>query len=323
MRFTIATCLLVAVAGWGAGAEPAAAKKDHPEGTVSVIRDGRIAESSALALSVMHDDLVYTVNDRGNRPMIFAIRLSTGEVVGTTDVSSLSVEDTESLAVDAAGTLWLGDLGDNDHNRDDVSIISFPEPGPGDHHLSSAERYPVSLPDGAVDIEGMLIQPQTDRVRLVTKNRNGLGTIYDLPPLVAGVTAEAEDTGVDAPEAVTDATYTSDGRWALLRTNDDVWVYDAKTWKPVRRLEGPDLAQGESITVEPGDRSVLLGSEGKNSPIVRLRLPKNPGADGPITLVDESGAKVEPLPAIAVLLAGLFVAAVVLIRRSRVSRGRI
>jgi hypothetical protein len=322
VRYTIPTFILLALAGWGLGTEPAAAKKDHPDGTVSVIRDGRIAESSALALSVKYDDLVYTVNDRGNRPMIFAVQLSTGEVVGTTDVSSLSVEDTESLAVDAGGTLWLGDLGDNDHNRDDVSIISFPEPGPGDHHLSSAERYPVSLPDGPVDIEGMLIQPQTDRVRLVTKNRNGLGTIYDLPPLAAGATAEAKDAGVDAPEAVTDATYTSDGRWALLRTNDDVWVYDTKTWKPVRRLEGPDLAQGESIAVEPGDRSVLLGSEGKNSPIVRMPLPKHLGADGPITLVDESATKIEPVPAIGVLLAGLLVAAVVVIRRNRVRGGR-
>ena len=314
------TFLLVAVVGWGAGAGPAAAKKDRPDGTVSVIADGRVTESSALALSVKHDDLVYTVNDRGNRPIVFSIRPSTGEVVGTTDISSLSVEDTESLAVDAAGTLWLGDLGDNDHNRDDVSIISFPEPGPGDHQVTSAERYPVALPDGAVDIEGMLIQPQTDRVRLVTKNRNGLGTIYDLPPLVAGDTAEAKDTGVEAPEAVTDATYTSDGRWALLRTNDDVWVYDAKTWKPVRRLEGPDLPQGESVTVEPGDRSILLGSEGKNSPIVRMSFPKNPGADGPIEVTDESGARVEPAPAIGVLLVGALVAVVVLVRRNRAHR---
>ena len=91
MRFTIATLLLVAGVGL-AGAEPAVAKKDQPDGTVSVIRDGRITESSALARSVKHDDLVYTVNDRGNRPMVFAIRLSTGEVVGSTDISSLSVE---------------------------------------------------------------------------------------------------------------------------------------------------------------------------------------------------------------------------------------
>ena len=104
MRFSIATLLLVTGVGLATGAEPAVAKKDRPDGTVSVIRDGRITESSALALSVTHDDLVYTVNDRGNRPMIFAIRLSTGDVVGATDISSLSVEDTESRAVDSAGT---------------------------------------------------------------------------------------------------------------------------------------------------------------------------------------------------------------------------
>ena len=48
---------------------------------------------------------------------------------------SLDVEDTESIAVDAEGTLWLGDLGDNDRQRDDVAIIAFPEPGPGDSSI--------------------------------------------------------------------------------------------------------------------------------------------------------------------------------------------
>lgn len=311
---------LLALAGTLALIEPAIAKKDQVAGTVSQISDDRIREASGLALSALHDDLVYTINDSGNRPTIFAIQLTTGAVVGTTDISSLEVEDTESLAVTADGTLWLGDLGDNAHRRDDISIISFPEPGPGEGDVTSADRYPVALPDGAVDIEGMLVQPESHRVRLVTKNRQGLGSIYELPPLTPGVTARATDTGIDAPVAVTDATYTHDGRWALLRTNDEVWIYETRNWEPVRRLDGPDLAQGESITVERGDRSVLLGSEGKNSPIVRMAIPDRLDADKPIALNGRSGGRLEVLPAVGVLLAGALVAGIVIVRRSRVRR---
>ena len=45
-------------------APPAAAKK-NPDETISEIQDKRIAESSGLALSMKHDDLVYTMNDEG------------------------------------------------------------------------------------------------------------------------------------------------------------------------------------------------------------------------------------------------------------------
>lgn len=318
------TVLLIVVLIGGslaAAIEPAAAKGE-PDRTVSEIKDPRITESSALAVSVKHDDLVYTVNDQGNHPVLFAIQLSTGDVVGETDLSSLSVQDTESLAVDADGTLWLGDLGDNDTNRDDVSILSFPEPGPGDHEPESVERYPVDFPHGPVDVEGMLVQPATHRVRLAAKTRHGLGTIYALPPLSPGVTAHAVDTGIAAPRAVSDATYTHDGAWALLRTNDDIWVYDTTTWQPVQKIKGPDLVQGESIAVEAGDTSFLVGTEGENSPIVRLPLPDLSGTPGPIELDDGTpGMKFEPVPTIGVLVVGLVLAAVLLVRRYRPFRG--
>jgi hypothetical protein len=260
---------------------PAAANKKGPDGTISEIHDDRITESSGLALSSKHGDLVYTINDRGTHPMVYAIRPSSGDVVGVTDLTSFDVEDTESIAVDARGILWLGDLGDNDERRDDVSIIAFPEPGPGTHHLTTADRYRVTFPDGPVDVEGMLVHPSSDQVFLVSKNQDGPGTIYRLPTLRSGSTVEAEDLSVDAPRAVTDAAFTHAGNRALLRTNKDVWIYDPTTWEPISEIETPKLEQGESITVERGDREMLLGSEGENSPLVRLPLPDQPSHTPP------------------------------------------
>lgn len=265
--------------------EPAAAKKDKkadkiPPGTVSQIRDERIKESSGLALSVKHDDLVYTVNDRGTSPLIYAVALSTGEVVGTADVSGLKVEDTESIAVDAKGTMWLGDLGDNDHVRENVAIFSFPEPGPGSKTVTKANRYPVKFPGGPVDVEGMLVHPTTSRVHLVSKIRDGGGTVFELPELKPGTAATATDLQIQAPVAVTDAAYTNGGDKALLRTNDDLWVYDPTTWKPLVKQDTPKLKQGESVAAERTGRTVLIGSEGKNSPIVRFAIPNQTSAVG-------------------------------------------
>jgi hypothetical protein len=305
MRLIAATLLAVLLV-----AEPAAAKKndDMPPGTVSRIQDERIKESSGLAASSRHSDLAYTVNDRGNDPALYAVQISTGQVVGVTDISNLGFEDTESIAVDDEGTVWIGDLGDNDHQRDNISIVSFPEPGPGNHELASAEQYRVKLPDGPFDVEGMLVHPRDGRVFLVSKNREGLGKIYRLPELTPGATATAEDLDVAAPQMVTDATFTHDGRRALLRTEDDVWVYDTTSWQPVTRVETPKLQQGESITVELGDQTMLLGSEGKNSPLIRLPLPDREAGSGPIPLEESSSHGPDTsLATIGIAVAGVMV----------------
>lgn len=277
-------------------AEPASAKKADriPNETISQIKDARIKESSGLATSVKHDDLVYTINDRGSDAAIYAVRPSNGEVVGVTDVSALKVEDTESIAVDAKGVLWLGDLGDNDHVRQNVSIISFPEPGPSDHTITSADRYKVSFPDGPVDVEGMLVHPDTSRIHLVSKIRDGSGTVFELPELSPGATAKARDLQVQAPTAVTDATYTSGGTHALLRTNDEIWVYDPATWELKVQQETPKVRQGESIAVERDNRTVLIGSEGKNSPIVRIPVPTEQAGSASTPGANPAAAKNSP-----------------------------
>lgn len=297
-------------------AAPASAKKDKdPDGMISEIRDDRIQESSGLALSTQHDDLVYTMNDEGGSGAnIYAVQVSTGNVVGATDISSLPIEDPESIAVDANGTLWLGDLGDNDHVRDDTAIYAFPEPGPGNGKASGVKRYAVRLPGGSVDAEGLLVHPSNGQVFVVTKDQGG-GRIYELTNLKSGATAQAREVG-EAPELVTDATFTNSGQWALLRTEKELYLYDPTTWQPVGEADAPKLEQGESVTVERGDQTVLLGSEGKKSPLVRIALPAasgsvsidNGGNDGGDGDDDDNGSTVRNSLELAIPL-GLVAAA--------------
>jgi hypothetical protein len=76
------------------------------------------------------------------------------------------------------------------------------------------------------------------------------------------------------PSFVTDATFTADGRFVLVRTMDSaaVLVFDATTWRRAGSIEAPQMEKGESITVEPGGQTALLGSEGRRSPVVRVAL---------------------------------------------------
>lgn len=236
---------------------------------VSEIGDSRIKESSGLVVSAEHDDLVYTVNDAGNDPIVYAIKISTGDVVGTTLVSGGDVEDSESIAIDGDGTMWLADLGDNDQERDDTALYAFPEPGPGDQSVD-AKRYPVSYDGGAVDIEAFLVHPKNGKKFLASKEKKQPGTLYSLPAKLKPSGNVATDTGRPMPEDTSDGAFSIDGSQALIRTRESVFVYDPKSWEQVDQIAVPEVEQGETLAMEPGGTSFLIGSEGKNSPLIRV-----------------------------------------------------
>jgi hypothetical protein len=241
---------------------------------VSHIDDSRIVESSSLAYSAKYPDLAYTMNDSGHRPIVFAIKVSTGRVVGQTDLDAFHLKDPESLAVDPRGRLWLGDLGDNDGERDDVSIVAFDEPGPGNAPPRAVQRFPVSYPNGHMNVEAMMVYPTTSQVFLINKTESGNATLFALPQTLRnGQRNEAVNLRRPMPVGVSDASFTPDGRHALVETGTVIRTYDVQTWEPAGQFETPHLQQAESLTVEPGGRSILLGSEGKDSPLLRVALP--------------------------------------------------
>ena len=265
--------LVLVLAAWCIPSAAVAADSEE----VSEIGDSRIKESSGLTVSSEHKDLAYTINDAGNAPIVYGIKISTGDVVGTTRVDGGEVKDSESIAIDGEGTMWLADLGDNDEERDDVALYAFPEPGPGDHSVT-AKRYPVSYDDGPVDIEAFLVHPETGAKFLASKEKKKSGTLFSLPDTLSeGSSNVATDLGKAAPQDVSDGTFNLDGTEALLRTRESVHLFDPASWQETGTVEVPEVEQGESIAMEPGGTSFLIGSEGKNSPLIRVAY----GPDAP------------------------------------------
>lgn len=236
---------------------------------ISEMSDPRIEESSGLVISPKHQDLAYTIND-GDNPIVYAIEISTGDVVGTTRLRGGKVEDTESITIDGDGRMWLADLGDNDKERDDAALYRFPEPGPGQHSVN-AKRYPVSYEGGPADIETFMVHPKTGEKFLATRDEKAPGTLYSLPKKLTR-NGDNRATHLDKPVPVdtSDGTFTPSGSQALIRTGDAVHVFDPETWSEVERLSVPEVENGESIAMEPGGGSFIIGSEGDNSPLIRV-----------------------------------------------------
>lgn len=318
--------LVASLLGRADGAEPG----EPVESTaVSRINDVRITESSGLAVSSEHEDLAYTINDSGHAPTIFAIRISTGEVVGTTRVQDPDWNwlDTEALAL-RDGTLWVADTGDNVQQRTDAALYALDEPGPG-RHTVVPRRYAVTYEEGPQNVEAIAVPPRSGRILLLSKLSAG-GVVHRLPKnLRENRTNVATPTSRTTPAFTTDATYTADGRQVLVRNYAVAEVRDARSWDLIRTDVLPNQPLGETIAFEPSGRSYLIGSEGINSALIRVAVPtrsasSSPAPAEPSTATDDqegegSGSSLGSIGLLAGLVALLVVGIIVARRRSRPS----
>lgn len=261
--------LVVVVIASLVGRSDAAADSDPTQ--VSVIKDPRIVEASGMAVSAQFDDLVYVMNDSGESQMVYAVRISTGAVVGATTVTNGQWKDSEALSIDRDGTLWVADTGDNLVQREDAALYSFAEPGEGDQTVS-AKRYPVTYEGGSQDVEALLIEPGTGAKYLVSKSFV-VASVFALPDPLSPAGNVAKQVA-RAPAAVTDGAFTPDGSRVLLRTYADVRELDPATWDEVRPIATPPVDQGETLAAESGGRTFLIGSEGESSPLIRVTIPR-------------------------------------------------
>ncbi|MGZ6942421.1 MAG: hypothetical protein ACXVGT_17640 [Oryzihumus sp.] len=265
---TASVVLLLAAVGT-ASATPAHADpgRTTPSTRLTSFRDPRVIESSGL---VDRGALLYTNNDSGDGPYVYAVDARTGQTTGVTTYSSGDVTDVEAIAPGRAGTVWVGDIGDNRGGRDDISVYRVRPRGRGDATVQ-APRYRLAYPDGPRDAETLLADPRTGRLLVVSKSVFG-GTVYRAPRHLDphGVNRLTPFATVDG--LVTDGSFYPDGRHVVLRTYGNATVYTYPDFRPTGTVGLPSQRQGEGISVA-ADGRVLLSSEGLHSDVLAVRLP--------------------------------------------------
>jgi hypothetical protein len=230
-------------------------------------QDDAIDESSGL---VAGGDSVLTVNDSGDAARVFVVDRRSGQTVGVTTYSDVDPVDVEAIAAGPGERLWVGDIGDNEAERDHVTVYVLPAPEPGDRTVHST-AYDLVYEGGPRDAETLLLHPRTGRLYVVSKGLLG-GTVFAAPR-----TLHADRTNVLVPVGsagglVTDGAFLPDGRHAVLRDYSSAVVVRSGDFQPIGRFGLPEQEQGEGISVL-GDR-VVVSSEGQHSAVLAQPIPK-------------------------------------------------
>lgn len=250
-----------------------------------------LSETSGVAVSIRTPGLVWTHNDGGHGPFLYAID-GDGKLRIQLELNQ-SNRDWEDIArgrCSLGACLYVADTGDNDERRDVISFYRLAEPETEGFMSVVAERFRMVLPDGPRDIESMYVLP-TEQIFFVTKGRNHGVTIYRYPsPLrsdevVTLVEVQRLTTSPASLQSrVTGASATLDGSTVAIRTYESLSFFDVtEGGRLLERDEGRvnlrSLREGQGEGVGFGvEGAVVLTSEangGSRASITFLRCVLN------------------------------------------------
>ncbi len=242
---------------------------------VVTFQDEAIDESSGL---VVRGDRIYTMNDSGGGPVVYAVDRRTGETAATTTFADQDPDDLEALAPGRRGSLWVGDTGDNRRERGSIRVYHLTPPREGGS--VEADSFDLSYPDGPHDAETLLVRPGTQRLFVVTKRPFIGGVVYRAPRTLGADQVNRLEPVAKVSGMITDGTFLPDGDHVLLRTTGGAAVYTFPGWEKVAEFVLPLQDQGEGIAVGRDGRA-YLSSEGEHSDVLVMDLPPldEPAAD--------------------------------------------
>jgi len=265
---------------------------------VGTISSAEITESSGIAASRCQTDVLWTHNDSGGGPFVFALSPK-GDKLGTWKIPDAENIDWEDIAAykDRSGKcyLYIGDIGDNRAERREHLVYRIAEPFASPESADSTRESPLAAakpqelrfeyPDSAQDAETLMVQAHTGDIYVITKHQNDAARVYRLKPdfntdklqkavKVAEIAVPAVPNGF-----LTGGDISPDGQHVIIcdylqayefslpantQNFDEIWgqkpeVVDLGTRKA-----------GEAVCYNVDGTTIFATSEGKNSPLIRV-----------------------------------------------------
>jgi len=272
-----------------------AAAKSAPEGfrtipygparRLAYLADERIDESSGLAASGRRPGVFFTHNDSGDDARVYALDLK-GHNLGTArlaGIHSYDLEDIATLRIANKPHLLLGDIGNNGLAAG-VQVLYLieepkvdPERGMAADAVDVKQTIHLSFEDDHRNCEGLAVDPASNTILLVTKERAPRCHVYAMPwpennPKKVFTARRIATLKIPAATALD---VSPDGRRAIVLAYSDAYEYhrgEEEDWAAAfsrsgRLIRMPLRAQGESICYGADGKTLYLTSEQLPTPL--------------------------------------------------------
>ena len=232
--------------------------------TVGTLK-GVVPESSGLAPAGANS--YFSFGDDGNTPTLYEIS-GAGKLLRTLEIGAPNT-DWESLSRDPQGNYYIGNCGNNESVRRDLSIYrvrpeSPQQVGKINFTYPDQREFPPKKKQRNFDCEASLWHE--GQVWLFTKDRGqqAASKVYTVPDQPGTYTAKLV-TSLPIPGEVTDAALRADGHRLVLLGRGELFILDGNSWAEILKatprhvsLEGAGQTEG---AVFKDDATLLISTE--------------------------------------------------------------
>nr|WP_299171846.1 hypothetical protein [uncultured Allomuricauda sp.] len=226
--------------------------------------EGKIpSQLSEISGMVTNDaTTLWIIEDNGNKDHIYALNLK-GQLIKEFKVKNAKNNDWEDLAKDDKGNIYIGNFGNNNNDRKNLSIYKIPNPDneSGDNieavkisfHYPEQTKFPPKKSKLLFDCEAFFYKQGF--LYLITKNRTrpytGKALIYKIPTIEGSYEAELVGEFLSCTNqkfcSITAADISPDGKKIALLGSGYIWLFSDFT--------GDDFTNGTLETIDVQHRT--------------------------------------------------------------------
>lgn len=255
------------------------------------IENRDIGESSGLAASWRHEGILWTHNDSGDSPRLFALD-EKGQHVAEIEISGAIHDDWEDIAsyqIDGKPQLIIGDVGNNGRRRKEVVCYRLNEPKLGNKRVKVDQIWRIRFPDGPQDCEAIAVDVQERMILLVCKSETLAADVFSVPletgkkeakvtavrlgsialPMITAMDLEARDGRIVITSYVDTKIFP---RKRIAGSQQTDW--EATFAQRPASIRTPWFRQREAVCFDRSGDAIWLSSEKKPTPLVRVAVPR-------------------------------------------------
>ncbi|MES2397803.1 MAG: T9SS type A sorting domain-containing protein [Bacteroidota bacterium] len=237
--------------------------------TISIVEKAplpvMLIQSSGI--EVVNKNYIWSHNDSSGNPELYSFD-STGILLRTLKILNATNIDWEDMAQDALGNFYIGDFGNNTHNRQDLKIYIIPDPAtilvdsviPQVINYSYSDQFAFPPPDSLKNFDAEAMIAYQDSLYIFSKDwsnpYSGYTKLYKLPSAPGTYVAELIDSfytgpGPTIPYSITSADISPDNTRLILLGYNKCWLFTNFTgndfFSGTSQLFNIPLSQKEAI----------------------------------------------------------------------------